>query len=567
MARLSSFLSDDRGAVGATYAIAITGLIIVAGAAFDYNRLMTVDSELQTAADNAALAAVTQLDEKDGACARAGNVAVDLLRNITLLANDGAGNTVTVNGGVTIGVTSDACASFAGVVFYEDEAKTNIATTDDEAKFVEVTVNERTLRYAFTSIGGLIAPDLSGIAMAGMGSAICEVPPLMICNPSPGTTLSTQVGWGVQATGHGNTRNAGRNDGTTAGDTVSTWAPGDFGFLEVGAGNNSDLLKALAFDDVPLDCAPAGGTVPETGNPQSLYDAVNTRFDIFDFSQGAGTTLAPCFNGRCPSATNVVKDLAYDAPNNGGGNGNGNGGGGNGGGNGNGNGGGGAPACGIANGAGQSGFRLPDSNKRFYPLASGSITNPNTQTVQNTTVAPTVAAMGLPRDLCHYTSYGVACGNDANNRFGNGTWARWDYFNRNHNIAPPSASMTRYDTYLWELGLRTIGGTTGSVPNTATQRGVPICTPHYGGVPDPNRRLLQVAVVENCSSLQGASTAVDIGEWIEVFLVEPTVDARGNGALRDSIYVEIIGPASLGNGSGVGNTLQSFRKDKPYLVQ
>jgi hypothetical protein len=178
--------------------------------------------------------------------------------------------------------------------------------------------------------------------------------------------------------------------------------------------------------------------------------------------------------------------------------------------------------------------------------------------------------MGLPRDLCHYSSYGMACGTDANNRYGNGTWARGDYFAVNHpgGARPPNAdSITRYLTYLWELGLPPFAGGTGTVPNSGGQRGVPICTPAFGGTPDPNRRVLQIAVVENCSSLQGASTPVDIGEWIEVFLVEPTIDGRGNGSLKDSIYVEIIGPASLGDGSGVGNTLQSFRKDKPYLVQ
>ncbi|WP_271077118.1 TadE/TadG family type IV pilus assembly protein [Aurantiacibacter sp. MUD61] len=546
----SAFIRDESGAIAATYAIAITGLIIVAGAAFDYNRVMALDSELQSAADQAALAGVTQLDEADGACARAGNAAVSLVSGISLMSNDGDGNTITVNSGDTITVTEDACASFTGIVFYEDEDRSRIATTDEDAKFIQVSVDQRAARYAFTSIGSLFANDAGGTAMAGLGSAVCEVPPLMVCNPSPGTTLSTRVGWGIQATGHGNTRDGGTNGGGTGGTTVSTWAPGDFGFLEVGAGQNSDLLRALAFDEVPLDCAPAGGTVPETGNPQSLYDAVNTRFDVFDFSAGAGTPLAPCFSGNCPSATNVVKDLAYSAPS------------------GQGQGGGAGPACGFANGVGQSGWRLPPEANRFRPKASGSIPNPATVQSHDGLLSD-ITAMGHPRDLCHYTSFGLQCGNDPNNRFGNGTWARYDYFQRNHGTLPPATNITRYETYLWELGLKTYPGFAGSLPNTGGngQRGAPICTPSYGGVPDANRRVLQIAVVDNCSELQGASTAVDIGEWIEVFLVEPTIDGRGNGALRDSIYVEIIGPASLGSGSGVGNTLQSFRRDKAYLVE
>lgn len=539
MPSLRSFRSDQNGAVAATYAIAVTGLIIIAGAAFDYNRIMALDSELQTAADKSALAGVTQLDGRDGACARGGNAAIAMLRNVTLLSNDALGNTVTVDGGTTASVSNDQCAAFSNITFYSDSAGT-VATTDEDAAFIKVGVDVRAARYSFTPVGALIGSNARAFALAGLSSAVCDVPPLMVCNPNPGATLSTNVGWGVQVTGHGNTR-----DGP--GGTVGAWAPGDFGFLEVGAGQLSDLVAALAFDQQRFNCAPVDGTVPETGNAQGLYDAINTRFDIFDFSTGNGTTLAPCFSGSCPAASNAVKDMVKtNTATNG-------------------------NACKISAGMGGNGWRLPPAAEQFWPLPSGSIANPGSTAVahNDTSHTPTITAMGHPRDLCHYSSYNLACGNDPNNRFGNGAWARSDYFNLNHGgVFPPgAATITRYQTYLWELGVGPYAGGTGTIPNNATtgQRGTPICTPAYSGTPDLARRVLTIAVVDNCAALSGASTPVDIGEWVEVFLVEPVIDGRGNGSLRDSIYMEIIGPANVGDGNG--GVPPSGRRDKPYLVE
>src|SRR5215204_153122 len=82
------------GAVAPTIALSLFGLIASAGIAFDYARLATMDTELQQAADQAALAAAGQLDRLDTAQARAtaavqGSAATRLSNNITRFANDG----------------------------------------------------------------------------------------------------------------------------------------------------------------------------------------------------------------------------------------------------------------------------------------------------------------------------------------------------------------------------------------------------------------------------------------------------------------------------------------------
>ena len=80
--------SDKSGAVAATVGLSLFALIAVGGIAFDYSRLATLDTEMQNAADQAALAAATQLDQQPSAIARATAAAQALLANQTLQAND-----------------------------------------------------------------------------------------------------------------------------------------------------------------------------------------------------------------------------------------------------------------------------------------------------------------------------------------------------------------------------------------------------------------------------------------------------------------------------------------------
>src|SRR6185295_20374187 len=88
--------SDRQAAVAPTVALSLLALIGVGGIAFDYARMASLDTELQNAADQAALAAASQLDGESGACARAVAAARTLLTNQTLLANDNGGLPVTI---------------------------------------------------------------------------------------------------------------------------------------------------------------------------------------------------------------------------------------------------------------------------------------------------------------------------------------------------------------------------------------------------------------------------------------------------------------------------------------
>ena len=63
--------NSTDASVAPTVALSLVALIACGGLAFDYARLATLDTELQSAADQAVLAAASQLDGESGACRRA----------------------------------------------------------------------------------------------------------------------------------------------------------------------------------------------------------------------------------------------------------------------------------------------------------------------------------------------------------------------------------------------------------------------------------------------------------------------------------------------------------------
>ena len=169
---------DNRATVAPTVALALTALIGVGGLAFDYAHMAALDTELQNAADQAALAAATQLDGQTGAIARATAAAQSLLTNQTLLANDGLAS----------GVTIPTVRFYATKAEAEADTGTGSAGTtavDASAKFVRVAVLAREARFALTPIiGSIRSGNIAAEAVAGLGQAICKTPPVMICNPT-----------------------------------------------------------------------------------------------------------------------------------------------------------------------------------------------------------------------------------------------------------------------------------------------------------------------------------------------------------------------------------------------
>lgn len=538
-----NFFSDDRGAVAATYALALVPILAILGLGFDYARVAGMDTELQNAADQAALAAATQLDGSNGSMQRAINAATgNLVANSTILSNDGTGQTIAI---------SDTDTQ---VVFYSNKADAEAGTnsfTDvtkySDARFVQVTVDTRDANYAFTPLVGAVAGSLNAAAVAGMGSALCRIPPLMVCNPEEATDASTPTPFNPD-----NYKGIGLLAKPGGG---SQWTPGNYGYLDVGTNGAVGVRQALGGDP-DGNCLSQSGVDPDepatvdtqTGNIASGPQSLNTRFDVYS-SQGcvSGATCRPSLNSR--------KDLVRPANL--------------------------APATGNSCDIHNNGWREPTN---AYHPTDGAIDLADTVAVDS---------MGHPRDKCHAVLDG-ATNNCRTEPFGDGEWDRNAYFRIHHGTtgtnwqalftatdvtkfqsSPSIAAVTRFDVYKWEErspSARLYDTPVGATGSQLVTRNQPVCGASYGfsTASDPtDRRRMSVAVV-NCyfNEVSGNSTDVPVVTWMDVFLVQPSYD-RGSGSdhftRKDEIYTEIIGKTDISRvGAPIGPTV---RRDVPYLVR
>ena len=511
---------DQSGAVAPVMAIARFAVVGAAGLAFDYARLAGMDSELQGAADQAALAAASQLDGKTGAQTRAISAAQNLIGNRSNFANGGQQAAITV----------------PTITFYSafSDASSTAATGDANSNYVQVSVGTKKAYYALTPIVRAVSSgDISASAVAGVGSAICKVPPVMICNPfEPLGNTDENYAFTV-------TRGVGLK--LITGDAT---VPGNFGWLESNLSPGaSALAEALGYDSPPGDCLSVTGVTTKPGMTNSVFNAFNTRFDIY---ANGNQTCPSQDGGTCSPSTNSRKDLVCSSNN--------------------------GTTCQNANG-------WAESSNPYRPTTVAALPS-------NGSADPDV--MGFPRDLCHATDTATqSCG-----IVGSGTWDRDAYFRVNYKWTTQSAWTTatglgatasRYDVYNWEVahpsvavgGLnygisvpQVVGGKITGFGSPAT--GHPGLAPSASGI---DRRRISAAVL-NCRALSvhGKTVNAPVAKWLDVFLIEPPFDrSTGNGSNKktytssNEVYVEVIG--ETGSGAGGATTAQAIRRDVPYLLQ
>ena len=548
MARRSKtgFWLNDTGAAAAIYALALPALVAIAGIGFDYARMASLDTELQNAADQATLAAATQLDKTVGAQTRAIDAASNLASNDTLFANDGGGLPVTV---ASVTFFANAADAEAGTNGFNNPGSAN---DDGRAAFVRVTVATRTANYALTPIVGAISGEIADAqAVAGVGRALCRTPPLMMCNPTEpdGNDLAgldfdagAYVGVGFVAKKGGGNK----------------WAPGNYGWLDTGLGTGADAVReGIGWDFNPGGCLAQDGVATvdmQPGNIANAPQAMNTRFDI----QGWCET-----GGSCSAALNTRKDLVRAANASSG------------------------QGCELHNNGwkevASSGQYLPASNA---PYDQAGFTDANWP----------IASMGHPRDICHSTATVSCAGSGV---LGDGIWDRDAYF-RTHYLRTTvgvggaagtrwkanqwrgnlglsgGANPSRFEVYQWEIdhrsqtidGVVILGpnppGPTYSPADTLVNHGRAICGAETSGASVGDRRRISVAVVNcNAHSVKGNMSDVPVRRWIDVFLVQPSLNRNRTG--QDEIYVEIIGDTTAGSAGETAGTV--IRRDLPYLLR
>jgi Putative Flp pilus-assembly TadE/G-like len=542
MAQLGrNFLKNEVGAIAPLYALSLTALIAVGGIAFDYSRMASMDTELQNAADQAALAAASQLDGTEDATMRAENAANQMVANQTRFSNDGnaSGRDVAIAEVTFYSCATNACrddpvGANMTVVDRDDDS----VDDDDAARYVGVRVANRRSFYALTPIVNAVSSgDMAAGALAGMGSAICRVPPVMMCNPNeggdPDFTTANYIGVGIRL---------------VANDGGGGYGPGNFGFLANDAGNGAAVLRqALGRPSPPGNCIRYDGVTTEPGAMVSVLDALNTRFNVY-----ANGLNATCNNDNslCPGSANTRKDVRMGGAGN---------------------------SLAYQPGNGNTGWKLPDNaniGTQLYPPAALT-----TQRALNNGEINQLWPMGHPRDICHAASSTGIC---AGGRIGNGVWDRNAYFRSNSPTNYPASGVTnadmtnwfgtttptRYQVYRWEIDNAasrlqpyTSGG---SGANGRTSYGQPI---GGGGlVPGDDvvdRRRLSVAVI-NCGAegVSGRTVNVHVTKWIEVFLVEPTIPRPRTE--NSDLYVEVIEETNAGGGQTAG---QVVRRDVPRLIE
>ena len=253
----STLWRDKRGAV-AIYVAMVSLLLLGSGVlAIDYGRMTVLRTQMQNAADAAALAGAVELDGYDDARERAEQVARTAASQSGLL----------LAGVGSLDVTN--------VVFFSQISPDVTATSDEDAVYIRVTMVPQDidliLEPVIARLTSRVSEDtveLTAFATAKYEPIICNTPPLMICNPAetggPNLLSSSSIGKQVRI---------------KAGPGGNSPAPGQYGLLCPLTGNcgASNIGNALAAVTQPQCTGPEVETAPGV-RTQQVREGINSRF-------------------------------------------------------------------------------------------------------------------------------------------------------------------------------------------------------------------------------------------------------------------------------------------------
>src|SRR5258708_3404441 len=173
---VTAFRDDTSGVIMPYVAMLMVVFIGLGALALDGGRFMSMQTQMQSVADALALAGARELNQQAGARTRATNAINNLVSNgLTGLGYNGAIASATP---VFYSALPVATAGFTGTA----------ATSDQDAKFVAVTVNPVTIStimpIGFFKAGAADNFSTGARAIAGFKNrAVCGISPVFICNP------------------------------------------------------------------------------------------------------------------------------------------------------------------------------------------------------------------------------------------------------------------------------------------------------------------------------------------------------------------------------------------------
>jgi Flp pilus assembly protein TadG len=500
------------GSVAIYVAFASVIMIGFGALVVDGGRAYTLQTELQNAADAAALAGAAELDRTATSITRAQMAAKDvLIKNLQTFAS----------GGQDI-VVEDTHIRFLSALPADDDApipSSNVTADPLLARYIQVTPSVREVNYLLGPVlaafhgdpdGNLSKGTASATAVAGLECVVCNFPPLMICNPAEangntGAPFDPVVGQLVEL---------------KQGGGSGSWTPGNFGLLDPSEGSQgtANLVQALASAK-PTGCYTTRVDLRTGSATNPVTTAMNTRFDMYE-NPGFGGNAKN--NSDYRPAPNVTKGkyksgnsyVNYS----------------------------GTPPAGQAMpkhdcyAAGNCASYGPSFHSRFAPPAAANMT----------------------AQQAFWTDYWAT--NHPGESFST------HYFNSD--LDPDGDGVvTRKEMYDWENsgavptgdtnGDGTVDGTDETAASSATgENGRPV---NYGGsdAPDPMRRVMYVAVI-NCEEhgpLNGNSSDVPVLAYAKMFLTH----AAESGS-EPTIYAEIMGVLTVEeDGSVLHDIVQLYR--------
>ena len=281
--------TSQRGIYLAVSSLIIVVLIGTGALAIDLGRLFLLRSQMQNAADSAALAAAGELSGRSGAQTRAEAAARSALDYQSRLPNESEllGTNLSFQFFCAISSANDpddptALANYCGGSTVVENGVTRwLATGDEDTHYVRVIMDQSQSSDAYSTrliflpvlqMFGL-SPDqevaLQASAMAGRSYQYCYYAPLMMCNPFEDDGLTFD-----EALDRGDQLKLVDSNASTA------WNPGQVGFLQLG-GNGVNANAPFLGAPEETGCtepviSPMRG---DALNPMGR--AANTRFDIY----------------------------------------------------------------------------------------------------------------------------------------------------------------------------------------------------------------------------------------------------------------------------------------------
>jgi hypothetical protein len=275
--------NDCDGAILPYVAIMLVAIFGLSALAVDASRLMTVQTQLQDAADALALAGAAELDRRPDSIIRAEAAIHDLVVNPVAGA------------GIRQVAEVSAIDFLRSLPPSDDLPVTSANLTDDPtlAAYVQVTVKPATMAMIFpiSLTAGRRTLSVGAEAVAGYDQIVCNAEPAFVCNPyeTRGMTYfqATQalVAADQDPASHSRlirlARSEFKNGGVSAGD-FGYVAPAT-GYLPAnacGPSGEGGIPQALAATQVQA-CFRLSGLHLVPGDDQAAMGGLNTRFDLY----------------------------------------------------------------------------------------------------------------------------------------------------------------------------------------------------------------------------------------------------------------------------------------------